>query len=79
MTKRKGNCSEGKIEKSLIIIKPDAVRKKVVGEIISRFEKGGFLIEKMKMMQIDRDLATKHYSEHIFMQAMGRFWFPMTN
>ncbi len=64
MADRKGNCSEGKIEKSLIIIKPDAVRKKVVGEIISRFEKEGFLIEKMKMMQIDRDLASKHYSEH---------------
>jgi nucleoside-diphosphate kinase len=62
------NCNNSeagkKSERSLIIIKPDAVRKKVVGEIISRFEREGFLIEKMKMMQIDRDLASRHYSEH---------------
>jgi len=52
------------IERSLIIIKPDAVKKRLVGEIISRFEKEGFLIEKMKMIQMDRDLACTHYSEH---------------
>ncbi len=59
------DCSgAGKNEKSLIIIKPDAVRKKLIGEIISRFEHEGFLIENMKMVEINKELASKHYGEH---------------
>ncbi len=53
-----------KAEKSLIIIKPDAVKKRLVGEIISRFENEVFLIEKMKMVNIDEKLARAHYREH---------------
>ena len=53
------------VEKSLIIIKPDAVQKRVVGKIISRFEDAGFDIEQMKMMEIGEDLATRHYREHV--------------
>ncbi|MCG9478639.1 MAG: nucleoside-diphosphate kinase [Actinomycetia bacterium] len=53
-----------KKEKTLIIIKPDAVRKKLIGEIISRFEKAGFLIEKLKMMEVEKKLACSHYAEH---------------
>ena len=52
------------MERSLIIIKPDGVKKKVIGEIISRFEKRGLVIEKLKMMKISRKLARKHYDEH---------------
>ena len=52
------------MEKSLVIIKPDAVRKKNVGEIISRIEKEGLTIEKLKMANISRELAYKHYYEH---------------
>jgi len=52
------------IEKSLVIIKPDGVRKKIIGEIISRFEKENLTIEKLKMMKISRDLAYKHYQDH---------------
>lgn len=54
----------GSIEKSLIIIKPDGVKKKVVGEIISRFEKENLTIEKLKMEKISRELACRHYHEH---------------
>ncbi|MBC7333361.1 MAG: nucleoside-diphosphate kinase [Actinobacteria bacterium] len=52
------------IERSLVIIKPDAVRKNIVGEIISRFEKEGLVIEDLKMMRITRELACQHYFEH---------------
>jgi len=51
-------------EKSLIIIKPDGLQKRVVGKIISRFEDAGLDIERMKMMKIDKELATKHYKAH---------------
>lgn len=52
------------IERSLIIVKPDGVKKKVIGEIISRFEKEDLNIEKLKMLRIDRELALKHYQDH---------------
>jgi len=52
------------MEKSLVIIKPDAVRKKIIGEIISRIEKEDLTIEKLKMAKIDRKLACEHYHEH---------------
>jgi nucleoside-diphosphate kinase len=52
------------MEKSLVIIKPDGVEKKVVGEIISRIERENFNIERLKMMKISRDIALRHYSEH---------------
>ncbi len=51
-------------EKSLVIIKPDGVKKKKIGEIISRLESEGLTIEKLKMIKIDRDLACKHYCDH---------------
>ncbi len=63
-----GNCRRisefNGIERSLVIIKPDGVKKKVVGEIISRFEKENLTIEKLKMLKIDRELACKHYQDH---------------
>ena len=52
------------MEKSLIIIKPDGVQKKIVGKIISRFEEADLEIEQMKMMEIDESLAKKHYKDH---------------
>lgn len=52
------------IEKSLVIVKPDGVRKKVIGEIISRFEKENLDIEKLKMLKIDEELAYRHYKDH---------------
>ena len=53
------------IQKSLVIVKPDGVKLKVVGEIISRFEKIGLDIEKIEMTSINRELACKHYCDHV--------------
>lgn len=49
-------------EKSLIIIKPDAVQRNLIGEIISRFEKKGLKITGMKMMSIEDVILEEHYS-----------------
>lgn len=51
-----------KVEKSLIIIKPDAVQRNLVGEIISRFERKGLKIAGLKMMSIEDVLLEEHYS-----------------
>jgi nucleoside-diphosphate kinase len=52
------------IERTLSIIKPDAVSKNVVGEIISRFEKAGLSVVAAKMMQLDDQVAGGFYAEH---------------
>ncbi|MEA3406517.1 MAG: nucleoside-diphosphate kinase [Chloroflexota bacterium] len=52
------------MERTLIIVKPDAVQRGLVGEIVSRFERRGLKIAGMKMMQIDEPLARQHYSIH---------------
>ncbi len=51
-------------QKTLIILKPDAVKRKLVGEIIRRFEAKGLTLAGMKLMTIGRDLAQTHYGEH---------------
>jgi nucleoside-diphosphate kinase len=51
-------------EETLVIVKPDAVRRGLVGEILSRLERKGLRIEEMRMMRVDRDLADRHYEEH---------------
>ncbi|KYK25466.1 nucleoside-diphosphate kinase [Euryarchaeota archaeon SM23-78] len=53
------------IERTLVLIKPDGVQRKVTGEIITRFEKVGVKIIGMKMMWIDNDFSKKHYKEHV--------------
>ena len=52
-------------EKTFVAIKPDAVKRGFIGEIIARFEKKGYKIVGMKMLQVDEELASKHYEEHI--------------
>lgn len=52
------------VERSLIILKPDAVQRGLVGTIIGRLEQRGLKIVGMKLMQIDEALARKHYGEH---------------
>jgi len=59
------NLEDKKVEKSLIIIKPDGVQHRVTGMIISRFEEAGFDIDRLKMMRIDEGLAKKHYKDHV--------------
>jgi nucleoside-diphosphate kinase len=52
------------LEKTLSIIKPDAVAKNVVGEIISRFEKNGLTVVAAKMLHLSRSEAEGFYAEH---------------
>ena len=51
-------------EQTLFIVKPDGVQRKLIGEIISRFEKKGFTILKLKMFTFTKELATEFYSVH---------------
>ena len=50
--------------KTFFMIKPDGVKRNLIGEIISRVEEKGFQITKIKMIKISQDLAEKHYAEH---------------
>lgn len=52
------------MEKTLIILKPDTLQRGLTGRIITRFEEKGFQILAMKMMQVPRELAEKHYAVH---------------
>lgn len=52
------------MERTLILIKPDAVRRRLIGEIIRRIESRGFEIVAMKMLTPSRELAEEHYAVH---------------
>jgi len=52
------------METTLIILKPDAVQRGLMGQIITRFEDRGLAIVGMKMMTISQDLAATHYQDH---------------
>ena len=52
-------------EKTLILVKPDGVRRGLVGEVISRIETKGYAIDAVRMLQADAALLEKHYAEHI--------------
>lgn len=53
------------MERTFIIVKPDAVQRGLTGEIIKRFEQRGLKIAGMKFMQVPRELAQTHYAEHV--------------
>jgi nucleoside-diphosphate kinase len=53
------------MERTLVIVKPDGVQRGLIGEIISRLERRGLKIVAIKMMQISKELAAKHYSVHV--------------
>lgn len=52
------------MERSLVLIKPDAIQRGLAGEIISRLEKKGLKIVAMKMLHMDKNLAQRHYAIH---------------
>ncbi len=52
-------------EKTLILVKPDGVRRGLVGEVISRIETKGYAIDAVRMLQADAALLEKHYAEHL--------------
>jgi len=52
------------VDRTLVILKPDAVQRNLIGEIILRLERRGLRVVAMKMMQITADLAQRHYAVH---------------
>jgi len=52
------------IERTLILCKPDAVSRGLVGEIVARIERRGYVISAMKLVQLDGNRAREHYAEH---------------
>src|ERR671914_143549 len=51
-------------QRTFIMVKPDGVRRKLVGEVIKRIEDKGYEIKEMKLFTMDESLAHKHYAEH---------------
>ena len=60
LQRQKGNL----LERTLIIVKPDAIQRGLTGEVIKRFEQRGLKIIGMKLLQISRELAERHYAVH---------------
>ena len=52
-------------ERTLVLVKPDGVRRGLAGEVIGRFERLGLKITAMRMLRVDEDLAAQHYAEHV--------------
>lgn len=52
-------------EKTFIMVKPDGVKRGLIGEVIRRIEGKGYQVREMKMFTIDEDLAKEHYGEHV--------------
>ena len=59
------------MERTLILLKPDCVQRRLMGRVIARFEDKGLNIIAMKMMRVTPDLAKKHYAEHV-----AKDWYP---
>ncbi|MEX0816597.1 MAG: nucleoside-diphosphate kinase [Gaiellales bacterium] len=51
-------------ERTLVLIKPDAMERRLAGDILGRFESRGLAIRAAKLVQVDRELAERHYAEH---------------
>ena len=59
------------MERTLILLKPDCVQRRLSGRILARFEDKGLNIIGLKMMQVTPDLAKQHYAEHV-----QKSWYP---
>jgi nucleoside-diphosphate kinase len=59
------------MERTLILLKPDCVQRRLMGRVISRFEDKALNIIAMKMMRVTPELAKKHYAEHV-----EKAWYP---
>jgi len=53
------------MEKTLVLIKPDGVRRNLIGEVVSRFENRGLSVSAMSMVQLTPDIAREHYKDHV--------------
>ncbi|WP_252313350.1 nucleoside-diphosphate kinase [Sinobaca sp. H24] len=52
------------MDQTFVMIKPDGVQRNLIGEIVQRFEKKGYMLKGAKLMSISRELAEQHYGEH---------------
>ena len=53
------------VERSLVLVKPDAVRRGLLGEILARFERKGLVVEALELRTMDAALADQHYADHV--------------
>ena len=53
------------VESTFVMVKPDGVARGLVGEVIGRFERKGFTLDRLRMLTIDEDMAGLHYAEHV--------------
>ena len=53
------------MERTLVLLKPDCVQRRLMGQIIARFENKGLNIVAMKMLRVSPELAKQHYAEHV--------------
>ena len=60
------------MQRTLVLIKPDGVQRGLVGEIISRFERRGLRIAALRLLQVDDELARRHYAEHMDKPFFGQ-------
>lgn len=61
------------MEQTLVLIKPDGVKRNLIGEIIARFEKGGLKVVDMKMLTTSMDIASKHYpDDEEYLRTVGQ-------
>jgi nucleoside-diphosphate kinase len=58
-------------ERTLVLVKPDAVRRGLVGEVLARFERKGFVIIAAELRTMDPETADQHYAEHV-----AKSWYP---
>ena len=52
------------VERTLVLVKPDAMRRALAGEIVGRLERRGFELRAARLLTVDRSLAEEHYAEH---------------
>jgi len=52
-------------ERTLVLIKPDAMQRRLAGEILARFEQRGLTVRAAKLVRVDAELAERHYAEHV--------------
>ncbi len=64
---RKGSL----VERTLVLLKPDCVERRLIGRVLARFEDKGLQFVAMKLMRITPELARRHYAEHV-----AKSWYP---